>query len=999
MGSVAKESQLHLDGLPNKSRRRTLPPTLHNAAETPRHPILKSALSTPEDSTSPLRRMSNSFEAEHPTTIKRRTSKLGLFGLFNRSKITLDIETPQENLETGWHGIVSTERPITRDGQAAYIPPETDAEPPIPKISEASLRRRSSKSALRSKASFKKDAKALATWSPPPLFQAFPQAVKHATLRAPSISADTILRNHKEKSAREEQGANGASVATLGSVEDPKSEQKEKRLKKTMTDLASHGGWTDKIYVLVTSGYLLQYAGTGVFDRLPEKILPLTENTAAFASDVIPGKHFVLQISQVSSEDGTVNVEISRTMFKKLGLRNEIKRSASSFLLVLENPEEMDEWLVVVRREIEALGGQEYKPDVLHSKMAVDPLPTGTLQRLPSQRYLVKRDPYAFSQTRTDDVKQQAQIPESSIQERNVGLDPSLTASGPNRHSTTTHFSSDSRYISDTHNSIDQVHLDRLRESFASTGKGTTSTSRDSSPDPSRAQRLSDRHAAATSTAMSDDFSLFEPFFESPQDTLSNNVDRESLQPTPTPYSRPTSLLPVSPSRTTSPPNFSVPTFSKRFSVASGSSGPSIKPNGPQRNSPGAPSPREKEATEEIASSANRASTVGNLRMSPQPSLAALNRLSASQPSSRLGTPPTTSHSHDHAADGDRHYSRRFSSLEYARGVSPVKLSGHSPSPHPPPTCPLPPIPSSVEPSKRPPVIPAPAAISTPPMAPTNTNKVPDVPVAKRSSQSSDRAPMSLVGTPDSEERNLSVSSDVGLPLQKHPITPSTETSPQSSPDPTSTSGTSPVLEEPSSAASADKPELPVLSNKNALEKPRGLRRPGSSQAQPVPPSPIKSPIETVIDEQAPPSLTNPELPSPPRPTRAAPVPPPLRQIPIPPIPKSRPPPSPKLQKRRSMPRLGRDSSPGISSPWKFGSKTKTTPNSPLPPQSGASQEHSSASNQKSPQSLTSFQLPTPFIPAIDVSGRKSRSSLDGPWNLGYTNSPTGRTFLDLSVG
>lgn len=49
--------------------------------------------------------------------------------------------------------------------------------------------------------------------------------------------------------------------------------------------------WTRKIFILVTSGYLLQYASAGSFDRVPEKMMKLGKDSVAFASDAIPGKH------------------------------------------------------------------------------------------------------------------------------------------------------------------------------------------------------------------------------------------------------------------------------------------------------------------------------------------------------------------------------------------------------------------------------------------------------------------------------------------------------------------------------------------------------------------------------------------------------------------------------------------------------------------------------------------------------------------------------------
>lgn len=167
--------------------------------------------------------------------------------------------------------------------------------------------------------------------SPPPLFQAYPQAVKHATLRIPTLSAEIILRLQHERDA----DTNQRSDSYTPSLDTGKT-QKEKKLKKSRTsNILSKSNWSDKVFVLVTSGYVLQYAGDGTFDRLPEKIMPLSKDSAAFASDAIPGKPYVLQISQVSDEEGRLDTEASKSMFKKLGLKIESKRSTSCFFLYL----------------------------------------------------------------------------------------------------------------------------------------------------------------------------------------------------------------------------------------------------------------------------------------------------------------------------------------------------------------------------------------------------------------------------------------------------------------------------------------------------------------------------------------------------------------------------------------------------------------------------------------------------------------------------------------
>jgi hypothetical protein len=125
----------------------------------------------------------------------------------------------------------------------------------------------------------------------------------------------------------------------------------------------SKADWTSKIYVLVTSGYILQYSSEGQFDRLPEKMIQLGKDSVAFASDVIPGRHWVLQISQALDANGIAPLPDTRSLRSRFTLRatdhHHHRRNATSLLLVLNSPEELESWLTIVRHEIEALGGKK----------------------------------------------------------------------------------------------------------------------------------------------------------------------------------------------------------------------------------------------------------------------------------------------------------------------------------------------------------------------------------------------------------------------------------------------------------------------------------------------------------------------------------------------------------------------------------------------------------------------------------------------------------------
>ncbi|GAE00125.1 peptidase family M20/M25/M40 protein [Paecilomyces variotii No. 5] len=233
-------------------------------------------------------------------------------------------------------------------------------------------------------------------WVPPPLFQAYPQAVKHAVLMTPCLSADSILRistSRRNSSVTEDTYRNLHQNNQLADGERRK-EDKDRKHSRKVSGSISKTEWRKKIFILVTSGYILQYSAEGNFDRLPEKLMQLGPKSVAFASDAIPGRHWVLQISQSSDDSGTVVLDDHgpRTLFSRFGLHgSEARKSTRSFLMVHNSPEEMNSWIVTVRREIESLGGRKYVAE----SPADDPA-SQQLQSKPSFRYSVRRDPYRF---------------------------------------------------------------------------------------------------------------------------------------------------------------------------------------------------------------------------------------------------------------------------------------------------------------------------------------------------------------------------------------------------------------------------------------------------------------------------------------------------------------------------------------------------------------------------------------------------------------------------
>ncbi|KAF8426864.1 hypothetical protein EV426DRAFT_707079 [Tirmania nivea] len=171
----------------------------------------------------------------------------------------------------------------------------------------------------------------------PPLFVAYPQAIKAAALAALTTSSDTILRRNLEQKNREKKG--GSRLA-----------QRARSYSRVEME------WTQKMFLLVPS-MLLQYSGEGVVDRMPEKILQLTATSVAFASDIIPGRPYVLQVSQNANADGSPIMEDNRRGKIKLPWKNSTKHVAVSFLLIFDTAKEMDSWMGCIRVEAAKLAG------------------------------------------------------------------------------------------------------------------------------------------------------------------------------------------------------------------------------------------------------------------------------------------------------------------------------------------------------------------------------------------------------------------------------------------------------------------------------------------------------------------------------------------------------------------------------------------------------------------------------------------------------------------
>ncbi|KAG7120940.1 hypothetical protein HYQ44_003820 [Verticillium longisporum] len=424
--------------------------------------------------------------ADRPITDKmqRRESRLNLRNIFGRSKTPKDVDEAPLHRELNRSGGIRNSLaefgnwPSYKQSPRSDITPILESHPISPLVAthppvnhDIANKQRAPATAAKPKtqpAPYKSPGGHLATWDPPPLFQAYPQAIKYAHLPAPILSADTILRHNERKGSltiRED-------LTQLSPDDDPTGE-KAKKHRREPSGSASKQEWTTKIYVLCTSGYLLQYSGEGHFDRLPEKMLQLSKDSAAFVSDALPGRHWVLQVSSAMDADGMTSTD-SRSLFSRLPFRVTEKRSASNYLMVFEGAEDMESWIAILRREIEALGGKKNTTETGRPRM------DGSFVQLKSQssqRTLVVRDPSRFSRVVPPEFswhanKSRSDVDSSTvIAESDATMDPSIDD-----------VSTTNSVTSNEGRQLDSLRDSANRLSYISSGQRTIVTSSNSSP-------------------------------------------------------------------------------------------------------------------------------------------------------------------------------------------------------------------------------------------------------------------------------------------------------------------------------------------------------------------------------------------------------------------------------------------------------------------------------------------------------------------------------------
>ncbi|KAM3428938.1 hypothetical protein MY4824_008535 [Beauveria thailandica] len=410
-------------------------------------------------------------------TLAPKSSKRSLRHIFSRSKLTKDkVDLPATAPPVPQSDLSPTQS-ATTDKQSTcnvYTPLLSEPQESLSasakrasSVPRARSLRRQSHAALPPvlpgrKASFQDNGshESLAAWEMPPLFKAFPQTIRQATLPAVTMSTEMVLRLH-------EKNITAAIAAEQLTIEERNSKEKVKK-KHGKNPSLSNLQWTTKIYLLTTSGHLLQYSGSGNYDRLPEKVLKLSHTSAAFVTDSIPGKHWVLQASSNTDQDAGTPTTESKSILSKLSILGGEKRETANILMVFENPSDLDSWMFTLRGEIEKLGGKR--------KLSETGVPERPVAPRQTTRTMVVRDSMRFSR--------------SPGRRPNTDGDDDLTL----RLSDLQHSRDQSLDEISTTNSVasqDGRQLDSLRDSngnrlsFASADRRTAITSAASSPERS----------------------------------------------------------------------------------------------------------------------------------------------------------------------------------------------------------------------------------------------------------------------------------------------------------------------------------------------------------------------------------------------------------------------------------------------------------------------------------------------------------------------------------
>lgn len=245
---------------------------------TPFH-TLQSSFNAARRARPPAMPVSSAFETDErvPLRLQRQLSKGGLRGIFKRTKAEKSlISSVQEEDRMFPAAAGSSTQEAAAKSLPQYLPsmrssnkPESSPitpQKPASKTSHLNLKSlKQTKMGTKAgaerspKSSTKAPTWTSTTWDPPPLFQAYPQAIKHAQLSASTLTADAILRisqNKKTSGLIREEYAQTTENEQGQTAAARKTEKAKSKHRRQISGSISGAGWTQKVFVLVTSGYV-----------------------------------------------------------------------------------------------------------------------------------------------------------------------------------------------------------------------------------------------------------------------------------------------------------------------------------------------------------------------------------------------------------------------------------------------------------------------------------------------------------------------------------------------------------------------------------------------------------------------------------------------------------------------------------------------------------------------------------------------------------------------
>lgn len=429
--------------------------------------------------------------APAPQTIKRRESRMGLRHIFSRSRLTKerDAETERNNAPRHVAELqmptmdafytTTLHKPTSNSSSDAASQQTSRGRSPSRGTQPYNQNTGATNAVRRSSIAPSTQSDHIAAWEMPQLFKANPQALRQATLPAVTLASETVLRLHEKKTTVSTDGADQV-------IQKPKYKAKKKHRRNTSL---SQLEWTTKIYLLTTSGYLLQYTGDGSYDRQPEYALRLNQNSAAFVTDCIPGQHWVLQVCSSAKSD-PVRSQEPKSLLAKFPFRMREKQETSNILMNFESPGEMNGWMAVLRAQIEKLGGRRKLSETGQPQAS----PADAVRERSTSRPIIVRDPKRFSRGHPQSPMR-GDSRQDSDDTLKAGEFEQLHDQGADDTSTTTSL------VSQDGKRLDSLRDSGNRYSYVSSGHPTVITSTTSSPSNSPTTDSFTRNSVETSSS------------------------------------------------------------------------------------------------------------------------------------------------------------------------------------------------------------------------------------------------------------------------------------------------------------------------------------------------------------------------------------------------------------------------------------------------------------------------------------------------------------------